>query len=645
MNLTRKQKKYLKKHLKRDSVEKIALSVGISVEKINGYLREKWGKKKYQSFWAKHGKAIGHKYSSEKGFNLGAWFNKNRWRILILAVLIIVTYANSINNAFLSDDINGIAKNPQIDHIQYIFSNRFSFFHTFVYWFTNQFFGRSPAAFRTVSIFFHLGTTISVLFLVSLLFSSKVGFVAALLFAVHPLLCESVVWISAGYNTYAAFWLLVSFSLFILSSRTEKIKSQKSIFQYWFAVFTYLFALGSSEKVIAFPIILFLYQIAWGKLRRQWPKLIPFFALSLVWGIYLLGALSSRSVILQQNFYQQAPKISSPNQFITTTLRNTVVAVDSYLGLIVWPKGLTLYHSEMHFSKAKYTMMVIAFLGYLGAIIYSYFRDKKISFWLLFFIIMLLPTLSPFGVSWIVAERYTYLASIGIFVVIALFFSKIEKIKNFKDVSWVILGLVIIALSARTIIRNHDWKNQDNLWLAAAKTSPSSPQNHNNLGDLYYRHHETEKAIKEFRKAIELNPGYAAAYHNLANTYYINNRNIDEAIKNYQKAVAINPHLWQSYQNLGKIYFDQKDYPKAIDALQKAIRGNPKNLALRFNLAVVYLKTGKKQKAEETLEAALRIDPNNLKINQLLSTINKQTTSTATQSATPKTAKYKNKQK
>ncbi len=69
-------------------------------------------------------------------------------------------------------------------------------------------------------------------------------------------------------------------------------------------------------------------------------------------------------------------------------------------------------------------------------------------------------------------------------------------------------------------MRNFDWKNQDTLWLATAKTSPSSHQNHNNLGDLYARRGEYEKAVEEFKKAIELKPDYGDAYHNLANVYH-----------------------------------------------------------------------------------------------------------------------------
>ena len=101
--------------------------------------------------------------------------------------------------------------------------------------------------------------------------------------------------------------------------------------------------------------------------------------------------------------------------------------------------------------------------------------------------------------------------------------------------------LHLFALSVRTITRNADWKNQDTLWLATAKTSPSSPQNHNNLGDYYGRQGDLEKAAEEFKTAIKLKPNYGDAYHNLANIYHQMGED-DLAIENYRKALSFNPN-------------------------------------------------------------------------------------------------------
>ena len=610
MKLTRKQKKYIQKHLYKKSLDAIANDLNISKNTIKTYLQKQLSLSKYQALLDQEQK--NNNSASLKYTNFKNWLFQNRWQIFTLAFLVFITYLNSLPNQFVSDDINGIVKNPTLNNIKVIFDNPFASFHLFVYYSINQLFGHSAAAFRFVSILFHLANVISLYFLISLLFTPRIGFLTSLLFAVHPLLSEAVVWISAGYTVYATFWTLLSlifFSLYLHQPRSRL---------YILSILFYFLALESSEKVIPFPIILLFYLISNQKLKKYWLKLTPFFVLSLIWGRYLLKAMAKRTVVLEQAFYQQIPNNQNLWQLLNTTFKQTVVATNSYFKLFLWPQKLTLYHSELIFTYTQYMIMIIIFLLYLGSIIYFYFRNKKLFFWLLFFLLALSPTLTPYKISWIVAERYVYMASIGLFVTLSFAFDKLLQNHRFKDVLWICFGLIIFALLTRTIIRNTDWKNQDTLWLSAAKTSPSSPQNRNNLGDYYARRQQWDKAIQEFKTAIRLKPNYADAYHNLANTYRRIGRD-DLAIQNYQKALQINPRLWQSYANLAIIYFYQQKFDLAATNFEKAIQINPKNTQVLMNLAVTYLKLNQPQKAKQTFQKVLQIDPNNQQARQALS--------------------------
>jgi tetratricopeptide (TPR) repeat protein len=231
-----------------------------------------------------------------------------------------------------------------------------------------------------------------------------------------------------------------------------------------------------------------------------------------------------------------------------------------------------------------FILIYFVFIVFLGAMIYGYKKNKPVFFWLAFFVIVLLPTLTPFKISWVVAERYVYLGSLGIFVVIAMLFDKIASFNvNAKMVAYTAIVLIVASLSARTIVRNKDWKSEDSLWFATARVAPSGQNIHNNLGDVYARNGNYEKAIEEFTKATQINPNYADAYHNLANTYgQIGNYN--EAMANYQKALEFNPKLWQSYQNLGSIYADLGNFDLAAENMKKAIEINPQDPNLRANL-------------------------------------------------------------
>jgi len=234
-------------------------------------------------------------------------------------------------------------------------------------------------------------------------------------------------------------------------------------------------------------------------------------------------------------------------------------------------------------------------------------KNKSILFWLLFSLLALSPTLTPFRLNWIVAERYLYLPSLGIFALVGI---GLLKFKKYKGIIIFLFALILVALSARTILRNSDWKNEDNLWIATGKTSPSSPNNHNNLGDVYGRQGDKQKALQEFQTAIALKPNYGDAYHNLANTQRELNQ-LDKALESYQKALEFNPNLWQSHQNIAAIYFQSKQYGLAMESIQKALVINPKNLNLQVNLGVIYLSLGQKEKAKEIFSAILSIDPQN----------------------------------
>ena len=502
--------------------------------------------------------------------NLKSWLKENYLYLAALAVLVFVTYISSLNHAFVADDIPGILNNPEITKTSYIFSNPLTLVKNILYFAIAKLFGRTPAAFRMLNIFLHLGNVWLIFLLISHLLNRKTALFTAALLAAHPLQTEAVTWISGGQYSRYSFFLLLALMLYILSDENRKF--------YLASIGSFLLALLVSEKAMVLPFILLALEFSCQSLKKNWKKLVPYFALGGTWVLIFVGKIGQRLSDIETLHYQ-TPQTASP-------LTQIPIAISSYLELIFWPKDLTLYHSEMRFSSVGFYSRLVVFLAFLGAVAWTYKKNKVAFFWLSFFVIALLPTLAPFGISWIVAERYVYLGAIGVFTVVAMGIKKIGDKFGDPNIPYIILVPILLALTARTVIRNQDWKNQDTLWLAAAKTSPSSPQNHNNLGDLYGRRGDLERSAEEFKKAVELNPGYADAYHNLGNTYQQMGK-IGEAITNYQKAAELNPRLWQSYQNLAAIYFGLGELELAKEWMEKAVATNPENQNLRRNLEVI----------------------------------------------------------
>ncbi|MBI3109453.1 tetratricopeptide repeat protein [Candidatus Daviesbacteria bacterium] len=583
MPLAHNQKNYIRKNIRKESLSAIAQQIKADEKEVIDYLKKRWGEEKIQNFI---NKPLPESKSND-------WFKNHRIPILLLIFLIIATYANSLNNAFLSDDIAEIAKNPDVGRFSYIFTHPFGFIRLILNWMAYQIGGLTPIFFRLINVFFHSGNVFLIYILFNLLYSSrKLGFIVAAIFAVHPAISEAVVWISGGTYPQYTFFFLLAFILYILAKR-------KTWF-YWLSVVVFSFSFMSHPVMpLALFLVFPLYEFVFGNIKKNWLKAIPYLALSIAYVFINLGALPERTTTLQSVHYQEK---GTDNIFLVVP-----IAISSYFELIFWPAVLTLYHSELAFGVFQLAVRALVTLAFFASIFIFLRKERSVFFWLCFFILALSPTLNPFRWNWIVAERYLYLPSLGIFALVAI---GLLKFKKYKWAIILLFAVMLAALSARTILRNIDWKNEDNLWIAAGKTSPSSPNNHNNLGDVYGRRGDKQKALQEFQTAIALKPDYGDAYHNLANTYREIGE-LDKALENYQMATRFNPNLWQSYQNTAAIYYDKAKFELAIENIQKALSVAPKIPNLWNNLGILYLTLGEKQQAKQAFEQALNLDPSN----------------------------------
>lgn len=538
-------------------------------------------------------------------FNFQTWFSKDWGAVFFFIALVFAVYFNSFGNDFVSDDVTAILKNKEIGKISFAFSSPSAFLRPLLNLIIYSIFGLNPLFFRLLNVFFHIGAVIAVYFLIKFLIDRKTAFFSASILAVHPIEIEAVAWISGGPYVQYSFFFILALLFYFLSKKKKGF--------YAASVIVSALSIFSSDKGIVFPITLLLFIFSFESLKKNWKKTIPFFIIFFIFVLVYIGRFQGRIESLKTDYYQES-RFFNP-------LFQIPIAITFYLKLIFWPSGLTLYHTEMAFTWTEYLVRLAIFIIFLGVIVWAYFwKHRQIFFWLCFFIVALSLTLTPFGISWIVAERYVYLGSIGIFIVAAILFRELSNFKNFKIATYIIFSLVIMAFSIRTIVRNIDWKNEDNLWLSAAATSPSSQQNHNNLGDYYARHGNLEKAAEEFKTVIRLNPRHAAAYHNLGNIYYNMGRK-DDAAGSYLKALSINQNLWQSYQGLAIIYFEKGDFGLAQENFVKAIEINNSDSILRVNLGITYVRLGDKEKAKKEFEEAFRLDPENQKIKDALSAI------------------------
>ena len=512
---------------------------------------------------------------------------------VILIILVLINYVNAFNNAFVSDDTYGIMNNPYVGTFANVKAQALRYLQPLLYFIITNTFGLVPFWFRLLNVLAHIGTVSLMFAIFSVLVTPVVAFMAAAIFAVHPINIEAVSWISGGPYSWYSFFFLLSFWWYMKAFNTEK----KWLY-YILSVLGFLQSLSVGIPAVVLSGVLFLYEYLWGDLKKRWPYLIPYFLFAAIFAVIAVSGIGARETAFRVDHYQETVRYNPLLQW--------PVAISSYFELYVWPAALTLYHSEMNFTTTQFAFKVIVLLIYVISLIISFFKSRPIFFGLAIFIIALLPTLTPQSIHWVVAERYAYFSMIGVTLVTAYLLAKIPK--KYEGFMYVIFVAMIIAFSVRTIIRHIDWKNEDNLWVATGKTSPSDPKTHNNLGDVYTRQGNYAKAAEELILAIKLNPNYGDAYHNLGNVYQRAGQ-LDAAMDMYAQALRINPRLWQAYQNIGALYFSKQQFASASAYMTKASELNPNSAQIQAFVGIIEMNRGNKEVARQRLQFALQLDP------------------------------------
>ena len=131
---------------------------------------------------------------------------------------------------------------------------------------------------------------------------------------------------------------------------------------------------------------------------------------------------------------------------------------------------------------------------------------------------------------------------------------------------------------------------------------------YNNLGSIYRKNGELDKAISTYKEALSINPNFAEAYSNLGITY-VDKGMFSEAIIQYGKALTINPDLLEAHNNLGIAHYKKGEFDKAIFEYKKALSIRSHYAEVHSNLGSAYLKKGELDKAILEYKKALSINP------------------------------------
>ena len=517
------------------------------------------------------------------------------WPFLLLMSLIAVgIYWNAMWGGFVSDDYASITQNQSVGDFGTMFSNGNSMaIGTFLIY---KLFGfTSSVPFHVFSlIHFILFCVIAYIFL-EVVFNKKwVTRVTMLLFVLNPIHVEAVSWISGRIYLILGIYVMVGLLGFVFFIRENNPK------YLWVTLISFILGfLTDKPRPFALLLLIVVYLLAYGVKRVK-----------INWGRVIAGSVALVAVALAVAWPYIMTRINvvnsgynSSDSIFYNPFFQYPTGISKYLQLLWFPADLTLYHTMYVFPV---WLNWVILMTYLFAVVYFFFKNKPYFFALAFIVAAVLPSIMPVKVSWLVAERYIFLGSLGWSLFVALVI--IDLNQYVKIVAPVLTGAFASYFGVRLFLRNVDWQTNHNLWVNTCYVSPNSHNAWNNIGDDYDKLQDYNDAVKGFTQSTIIKTNYADAYHNRANIFFKMGR-LDLARASYEEALYYSPELYQTYLSLTQIDMMENKGDLAFTHAQKAASLQPNNPQAQYVLAVVDAQFGKVDEAKQILMSILKTSP------------------------------------
>jgi len=618
--------------------------------------------------------------------------DKTVWLMLaVIAAASFAVYLNTLSNGFVYDDNGQIRLNPwirDVRHLPEIFTKSVWSFGS-VSTLTNYYrplmhvinmasyhlFGLAPWGFHLVNVLFHVGNSVLVFLLVRRLSGNSGGrqeggswgigwvssppFLAALLFATHPVHTEAVAWVGAVTDLSFTFFFLLSFH-FHLGSGPGVIDRSRLL-----SVASFAIALLCKEPAATLPFVLIACDAAFRHpsmppggsgtspappskaepLGHYVKTYVPYFAVLAAYLLARSSALGGFSPVKSHGYL-------GPYGYVI----NVFPLFAQHIGKLLFPVDLNAFH-VLHPIRSLLEFRGIVGVGvaaaYAAATVYAFRKDRIAFTGLVLLAVPLLPALYiPALGEASFAERYLYLPSVGFVVLLAAAFAWVrEELPRYGLAVALVVVSIAALYSVQTVRRNPVWKDDLTLFTDTVRKSPDGELPNGMLGVALMGAGRFDEAIEQFRKTLRLFPPSANAHYNLGLALAKKGQPA-EAVPEFEKALAITPsdpdarrYLANSYLKAGmtdkaieqfrilvaskgaspEAHLDfgvalrqQGRTDEAIESYRKALAMNPDYAQAHFNLGNAYADSGRADMAIPEYEAAVRLQPGNAYFRNML---------------------------
>ena len=445
-----------------------------------------------------------------------------------------------------------------------------------------ELYGLNPTGYLLTNLFFHIANAL-LLFLVLLRMTGTIwqsAFVAAM-FAFHPLNVESVAWIAERKNVLSTlFWLLTMWA-YIRYADKPTIKRYGLVFLF------FTLGLMSKPMLVTLPFVLLLLdywplrRLKFGEKRdsnevskNKTAQKSEIFRLVLEKVPLFLLAMGSS--ILTLLWSKREFGIYSFDLLSLQAQTNAMVSYLEYLRKMLWPEKLAILYphlgNTLHVWKGILCGMVL-----VGITVVSIRLIRKAPyvavgwFW---YLGTLVPVIGIVQVA--MADHYTYIPLIGIFIIVAWGVPELISKWRYKEkVLSVSAGIIIFALLITTWKQVSHWKSSITIFEHALRVTdkkhPSYSLAYNNLGIALYAKGKNQEAISHYKMAINLKPTHAMAYYNMGIALFADGKN-EEAISYYKMAIRIHPDFANAHYNLGIILIQKGEIKEAVHHFRETLR-------------------------------------------------------------------------
>jgi len=464
-------------------------------------------------------------------------------------------------------------------------------------------FGMNPTGHHAINLLIHIINSVLLYWIIKKFSESYWSsiFIAAL-FAIHPLHIQSVVWVAELKDLLSTMFCFFS----ILFYYFYKKKSQLTY--YLLLIFFFILSLLTKPMLVTLPFILLLidywslnrFKVQKESLHTLIVKKIPLFILTII---------SSIITIFAQ--YQGGAVATLSEIPFQIRLLNAMVSYTKYALFMVFPLDLSIIYPYSNQIPLKVIISSILFLVCATSLAAWNIKKRPFIFTGLFlFIGTLLPVIGAIQIGQqAMADRYTYVPLIGLFIIVAGGIIELQKyFKLQKKIRWILGFLILLYFSILSYNQLKYWQNSITLFSRALEITNNNYIAHNNLGHAYLEKNNYDKALKHFREAIKINPDFDIAHLNYG--FILTKQGLfSEAVEQYQITLKLNPKNVSALTNLGNFYYRIRKYDKAMENYHLAYKLEPENFHLLNSLGAIMVKKGELNKAIYFFKKTLAVNP------------------------------------